>query len=69
MTALEEYRACMERLQRVREALAALLDKPRQIDRLDDEAMATLTMPANGWKSHLNISKGRLRNEQHLSPA
>ena len=59
MTALEEYRACMERLQRVREALAALLDKPRQIDRLDDEAMATLTMPANGWKSHLNISKGR----------
>ena len=39
MTALEEYRACMERLQRVREALAALLDKPRQIDRLDDEAM------------------------------
>ena len=42
MTALEEYRACMERLQRVREALAALLDKPRQIDRLDDEAMGEL---------------------------
>ena len=39
MTPLEEYRACMERLQRVREALAALLDTPRQIDRLGDEAM------------------------------
>lgn len=42
MTPLEEYRACMERLQRVREALAALLDKPGQIDHLDDEAMGDL---------------------------
>lgn len=42
MTPLEEYRACMERLQRVHETLAALLDTPRQIDRLDDEAMGDL---------------------------
>ena len=42
MTLLEEYRACMERLQRGHEALAALLDTPRQIDRLDDEAMGDL---------------------------
>ena len=42
MTPLEEYCACMERLQRGHEALAALLDKPRQIDRLGDEAMRDL---------------------------